>query len=164
MAPVGMTAISSSGPFAPRRMTDPLPNCRSICAIASSNACRRSLFASAMRISLDHPRTLAARCVIAFGHSRWAHTNASMSGHLDPTSDRSAEARRGQLSVPGTPRRELALHQRGARDPEAAERAPGGAAQGLGERRGAPGLTDPAEGDVRGEGPGFPGEAECGEG
>src|SRR5207249_9364116 len=47
-----MTAISSSGPPAPRRMMEPLPNCRSICAIANSSACRRSLFASAMRVSL----------------------------------------------------------------------------------------------------------------
>ena len=50
-APVGMTAISSSGPPAPRRMTEPLPNCRSIWAIARSSACRRSFLVSAMLIS-----------------------------------------------------------------------------------------------------------------
>ena len=51
-APVGMTAISSSGPPAPSRMTAPLPNCRSIWEIARSSACRRSLFTSAMRALL----------------------------------------------------------------------------------------------------------------
>src|SRR5262245_20318157 len=48
-APVGMTEISSSGPPAPSRMTEPLPNCRSICEMASSSACRRSFLLSAMR-------------------------------------------------------------------------------------------------------------------
>ena len=47
-APVGMTAISSSGPPAPRRMTEPLPNCRSIWEIASSRAWRRSFLLSAI--------------------------------------------------------------------------------------------------------------------
>src|SRR2546425_1421572 len=51
-APVGMTATSSSGAPEPSRMTAPLPNCRSICAIARSRACRRSLLTSAMRVSL----------------------------------------------------------------------------------------------------------------
>ena len=46
-----------------------------------------------------------------------------MSGHLDTTSSGLAEARRGQLGVPRTPRRELAPHQRDARHPEAAETA-----------------------------------------
>src|SRR6266545_8230351 len=48
-ASVGMTEISSSGPPAPNRMTEPLPNCRSICEIASSRACRRSFLLSAIR-------------------------------------------------------------------------------------------------------------------
>src|SRR3989441_13034034 len=51
-APVGTTAISSSGPPAPRRMTEPLPNCRSIVEMASSRACFRSVFTSAMRALL----------------------------------------------------------------------------------------------------------------
>src|SRR2546426_826113 len=134
MAPVGMTAISSRGPFAPRRMTEPLPNCRSICAIASSRACRRSLFASAMRLSLHHPRTPAARCVTAFEHSRGAPAGASMSGHSDTAPDISAEAYGGQLRVSGAPRGQLAAHERGARDADPAELTPRGAPQGLRER------------------------------
>src|SRR5262245_25828669 len=82
-----------------------------------------------------------------------------MSRHLDTTS-----ARPAQLGVPGAPRGELASHQGGPRHTEAAERAARGAAQGLGERRGAPGLTDPPQGDVWGKGPGLAGEAERGEG
>src|SRR2546426_6769134 len=166
MAPVGMTAISSRGPPAPRRMTEPLPNCRSICAIASSSACRRSLFASAMRLSLNHPRTLAARSVTAFAfeHSRWAPAGASMSGHSDTALDISAEAHGGQLGVSGAPRGQLATHERGARDADPAELTPRGAPQGLGEGRVSPGLARPAERDVRGEGPLVAGEAEPREG
>src|SRR6059036_2430202 len=160
MAPVGMTAISSRGPLAPRRMTEPLPNCRSICAIASSRACRRSLFASAMRLSLHHPRTPTARYVTAFEHSRGAPAGASMSGHSDTAPDISAEAHGGQLRVSGAPRGQLAAHERGARDAHPAELTPRGAPQGLGEGRVSPGLAGPAERDVRGEGPLVAGEAE----
>src|SRR2546428_5462486 len=164
MAPVGMTAISSRGPFAPRRMTEPLPNCRSICAIASSRACRRSLFASAIRLSLIHPRTPAARCVTAFEHSRGAPAGASMSGHSDTAPDISAEAHGGQLRVSGAPRGQLAAHERGARDADPAELTPRGAPQGLGEGRVSPGLARPAGRYVRGEGPLVAGEAEPREG
>src|SRR5499427_11095895 len=87
-----------------------------------------------------------------------------MSGHLDTTSAGAAEARRGQLGVPGAPRRELAAHQGDPRYPEAAERAAHGAPQGLGERRGTPGLTDSPQGDMRGKGPGLGSEAERDEG
>src|SRR5690348_13983822 len=41
MEPVGMTAICVTG-FSPSRITEPLPNCLSICARASSTAFSRS--------------------------------------------------------------------------------------------------------------------------
>src|SRR5438093_7459851 len=160
MAPVGMTAISSRGPPEPRRMTEPLPNCRSICEIASSSACRRSFFASAMRLSFNHPRTLAAPCVIAFGHSRWAPAWASMSGNSDTSPDITAKAHGGQLGITGPAGGELTAHERGARHADPAKFALRAVPQGLGERLASPGLAHPAEGDVRRERPPLAGEAE----
>src|SRR5437660_7133904 len=122
MAPVGMTAISSRGPPAPRRMTEPLPNCRSICEIASSRACRRSFLASAMRLSLFILARILARSlhvsfVIAFGHSRWPCSGASMSRD----SDRGPKRHLRQLGVTGSAGPKLAPHQGGAWNQHPAE-------------------------------------------
>src|SRR5262245_17303400 len=149
-APVGMTAISSRGPPEPSRMTEPLPNCRSICEMASSRACRRSFFASAMRLSFIYPRTLAARFVrFAFGHSRWPFSGPSMS----EDSDRASERYRGQLGIAGSARVELAAHQERARHAHPTEFPHAAAREGLAERRIPPGSPDPPEGDVGRERP-----------
>src|SRR5262245_36042135 len=157
MAPVGMTAISSRGPPEPSRMTEPLPNCRSICEMASSRACRRSFFASAMRLSFIYPRTLAARFVrFAFGHSRCPFSGPSMS----EDSDRPSERYRSQLGIAGSARAELAPHQARARHPHPAEFPCAATRESLAERRIAPGSPDPPERDVGRERPLLAGKPE----
>src|SRR3989441_6620410 len=161
IAPVGMTAISSSGPPAPRRMTEPLPNCRSICAIASSRACRRSLFASAMRISLNLlPIAHCSTSFSAFEHSRCRLAAASMSGHSDTARGLLGEPRSGQLGVTGAARGELAAYQPNAGDADPAELVRVCGPQGTCEGPVRPGPAHPAEGDVRGKWPRVAGEAD----
>src|SRR5262245_26818962 len=156
-----MTAISSRGPPAPRRMTEPLPNCRSICEIASSRACRRSFLASAMRVSLQlssHAHC-TFRSLSLFGHSRWAFSQPSMSG----VQDRAPEPYRGQLGVTRSLTAELASHEECAGDPHLAEFAGGPAGERLGERGVGAGLAHPTERDVGRKGPLLARESERGE-
>src|SRR5256885_16742792 len=159
-----MTAISSRGPPAPRRMTEPLPNCRSICEIANSRACRRSFLASAMRLSLFILARILARSLhvsfaIASGHSRWPCSGASMSRD----SDRIAKRHLRQLGVTGSAGPKLAPHQSGARNPHPAEFTHRREAESLRERGIASRSAHPAEGDVGRKRPLLAGKAELGE-
>src|SRR5438445_1276351 len=159
-----MTAISSRGPPAPRRMTEPLPNCRSICEIANSRACRRSFLASAMRLSLFILARILARSlhvsfVIAFGHSRWPCSGASMSRD----SDRGPKRHLRQLGVTGPAGPKLAPHQGGAWNQHPAEFTHRREAESLRERGIASGSAHPAERDVGRKRPLPAGKAELGE-
>src|SRR3989304_98025 len=145
-APGGMTATPPAAPPAPRRMTEPFPNCRSIWAIARSRACRRSFFASAMRISF----ALAVASIL--GGARDA-VNVRGIRHVP-------ERGAAQLRVARALRRELAPHERHARDADAPEVAARGGLEGPGEGGLAPRHAHAPERHVRREGTGLARKAE----